>query len=296
MRNSRNLCLVAVALPILLCAPSCMSYPGPKASQEQIAALGTLTHQVNGQEVGALFSGSETGPRVIYVHGSPGSAESWADFLIPAPDSLEAIALDRPGYGRSNHRKQGTVASLAEQAQALQPWLVERNGRWPVLVGHSLGGPIIAKAAVDYPDQVAGLVIIAGSLDPGLERLRWYNYVAKGLSWVLPTILKRSNEEMWPLKRELRALAEELSAVTCPVLIVHGTKDKLVPFENVAFMRAAFSASSHVEELIYEGAGHFLIWEEPYLTELRERIHAMAVPPLGPPNASASPPINAPRH
>ncbi len=45
-------------------------------------------------------------------------------------------------------------------------------------MGHSFGGPIIVRAALDHPELVGGLVIAAGDLDPDLEEWRWYNRLA----------------------------------------------------------------------------------------------------------------------
>ncbi len=39
-----------------------------------------------------------------------------------------------------------------------------------ILVGHSLGGPVIARTAMDYPDLVDGLILVGGSIDPEMEK------------------------------------------------------------------------------------------------------------------------------
>ena len=54
--------------------------------------------------------------------------------------------------------------------RAISPLLDNTNGRPVYLAGHSLGGPLVAKMAALYPEKVDGLVILAGSFDPTLEK------------------------------------------------------------------------------------------------------------------------------
>ncbi|MFX6532648.1 alpha/beta fold hydrolase, partial [Acinetobacter baumannii] len=64
-----------------------------------------------------LKAGNQDGPRVILVHGTPGSASAWADYLTQPPPGVEVLALDRPGFGHSGPA--GAVTGLAEQAAAV---------------------------------------------------------------------------------------------------------------------------------------------------------------------------------
>ena len=111
--------------------------------------------------------------RLIYVHGTPGDATSLQGYLTEPMDGFESISIDRPGFGHTTPVK--PVLTLSDQARVIEPFLVERDGRWPILVGHSMGAPIIAQVAAMYPEKVGGLVILAGALDPDLEEWKWYN-------------------------------------------------------------------------------------------------------------------------
>lgn len=216
-----------------------------------------MTTAVHGNAVSYVRSGSEADPRLIYVHGTPGDASAFAEFVRNPIDGVESISVDRPGFGRTGGP---ALTSFADQAAALEPLLVEREGTWPVLVGHSLGGPIIARMAADHPERVAAIVIIAGSLDPDLEGPRWFNYVGVALSPILPRMFRVSNAEIFAAREQTERLDAVLARVRCPVIIVHGTKDGLVPFANVEYMQTTFTGASSIETIKVDGADHFLLW------------------------------------
>ena len=248
---------LSVALAAVGCAP-----PGPVASE---ASTERLRAEIS---VGApLFAklsylragDSSQSTRVILVHGTPGSATAWADYLLTPPPGLEVLALDRPGFGRSG--PQGAVTSLADQAAAVLA-LMPDDGRRVVLSGHSLGGPIVARVAADHPERVAGLVLLAASLDPALEVIHPMQHVG---AWapvkpMLPRVLRNANAELMALKAELEALAVVLPRITAKVVIVHGTQDSLVPVTNVAFMQARLTGARCLKTVLLEGQNHFLPW------------------------------------
>ncbi|EWY37621.1 hypothetical protein N825_16350 [Skermanella stibiiresistens SB22] len=239
--------------------------PGPATPAEAMAPLrrdlslpakGDRTEAVT---VSYLVAGDPVGPRLILVHGTPGAAEGWADFLSDPPPGLEVVALDRPGFGLSGP-EEGAMTTLDDQANAVAALLPET--RPAILLGHSLGGPIAALAAARHPDRVAALILLAGSLDPGLETIHPLQRVG---AWapvrsMLPRPIRNANAELLDLKPQLEALRAELPLIRCPVLIVHGTDDDLVPFSNTAYAAANLTGACAVETTVLEGADHFLPW------------------------------------
>ncbi|MEZ6234042.1 MAG: alpha/beta hydrolase [Phycisphaerales bacterium] len=215
--------------------------------------------------------------RVIYVHGTPGSSGAWRAFLRQPPPGTESIAIDRPGFGRSGPR--GPVVSFEEQAAVLRPLLDSPDGDRPILVGHSLGGPIIARAAADYPDQVAGLILVSASLDPQFENVGLMQGLASTppVRGVLPRALRNSLVELLAGREQTEALAEVLHRVRCPVIIIHGTRDRLVPYANVEYMQRTLTGAASVEVVALDRANHFLPWtHEQTIREAIERLDAMA--------------------
>lgn len=208
-----------------------------------------------------------TDRRIIYVHGTPGNASNFARYVREPIPGTHAIAIDRLGFGKTGGP---AVCSFEDQARAIEPLLFE--GERVVLVGHSLGGPIVARAAADFSDRIGAIVILAGSLDPQLENPRWFNYAGASLHPLLPRAIRNSNMEIFDARKQTLLLAEALERVTCPVVIVHGTRDTLVPYANVAYMQSAFTNAPTVEAYTLHGANHFIPWtHEPEIRSAIER-------------------------
>lgn len=230
-------------------------------SQSEISGFTAQTIAArDGMETRYFSSGDPSGQRVIFVHGTPGKASDFAAFIRQPIEGFEMVTIDRPGFGGTT--PSDAMPSLADQAAAIEPLLVERDGRWPILVGHSLGGPIVCRAAADYADRVGGLVVAAGSLDPDLEIVYFIQHVGDfgPIGNLLPRVLRNSNRELIPLEDELRALQPLLAKIRAPTIIVHGDKDSLVPVANVDFMLDNIPKDIIVETVMLKGADHFLPW------------------------------------
>jgi pimeloyl-ACP methyl ester carboxylesterase len=209
-------------------------------------------------------AGDTTKPLVLFIHGSPGSLSAFLMYLGDSTLMEHAflITADRPGFGHSNFGV--AEPSIARQGEILKAILEKHHASRPiVLVGHSLGGPLIAKMAIDYPRLVDGLVIIAGSMDADLEpNETWFRapLATPFLSWILPRSFRASNDELYQLKPQLKDLSREYDRITCPVAVVHGKKDMFVTFDNVAAIERMMP-NARLRYFIVEDAGHFIPWQ-----------------------------------
>jgi pimeloyl-ACP methyl ester carboxylesterase len=213
-----------------------------------------------------VAAGNPDAQAVVFVHGSPGSWDAYAPLLN---DSLLLrrfflISYDRPGFGKTANGK--PEPSLAQQADALAAVLkhagVDSN---IILLGHSWGGPIIVQFAGTYPGRCAGLVNVAGSIDPALEKRRWYNKAAKWkvVKWISPVDLNTSNDELWNAKSELEKQAGFWPQIP-KMITVQGLKDNLVPAGNADFADRMLGKE---RSIVYRMAdeGHFVLWYKPDL-------------------------------
>lgn len=209
------------------------------------------------------------GPQVIFVHGSPGSWDAYisffADTLLRNLASLYAV--DRPGYGKSNPGQ--PESSMHKQAQALLPLLQKLDpGRPRILVGHSLGGPIVFRTAMDYPELVDGVVSVAGLTDPALESRPGILYPLRSpaLRWLLPPDMDVCNREILPLKGELEGMEPLWREIQASCYIIQGDADVLVEKENADYAEKKLT-NTNFTTIRLPGENHFTIWTRPDLVK-----------------------------
>jgi pimeloyl-ACP methyl ester carboxylesterase len=207
--------------------------------------------------------GNDSLPTLVFVHGSPGSWSAFKAYLKDADllQKFRMVSIDRPGFGYSHF---GDALPLQDQAQAILPlFSVLQNGRPIYLIGHSYAGPLIVALAAQQPDNLTGIVVVAGSINSGDERAeRWRRLFFKTpLGLLLPGVWRTSNAEIWYLKKDLKTLVPDFKKVRCAVWLMHGTGDKLVPYHNMAWGSKMFTSASRVTQITVPNAGHFLPWE-----------------------------------
>jgi len=136
---------------------------------------------VDGHGVHVMTRGPETAPVVLMIHGASANAREFTGTLAPRLEmDLRVLMADRPGHGYSD-RFTG-AESLAAQAGQMAGVLEQMApGQKATIVGHSFGGAVALRLALDRPDLVSGLVLLApvthdwGDAEGGTA---WYNSVA----------------------------------------------------------------------------------------------------------------------
>lgn len=160
------------------------------------------------------------GPTVIFAHGNGELIDIWPDeFQKLAGRGFGVLLVEYPGYGRSEG--QPSQGSITETLVAAYDRLVARPDVDPskiVLFGRSLGGGAVCALAARRPSAAMVLMSAFTSLRPFARR------------YLAPSFLLRS-----PFDN-----LETVRRYTGPVLVVHGTKDSVVPYDHgVALHRAA---------------------------------------------------------
>ena len=204
---------------------------------------------------------------VAFIHGSPGSLGDYKSYLSDAELSKQAtmLSIDRLGFGYSAFGH--TESSLSVQANAVAEVLKPFDENKIILVGYSLGGPVIAKIAMDFPDLIDGLVLIAPSISPELEPSNWWRKLAnlKVIQWFTPSAFRVCNQEIIPLRQELELMMKGWENIKAPTLVIQGEKDRLVPKGNADFAGKMLVSSPSVDIRIVENVNHFILWSETKL-------------------------------
>jgi pimeloyl-ACP methyl ester carboxylesterase len=123
-------------------------------------APATVAQTVEGAEI--HWSSKGDGPKtVIFVHGWTCDETAWSGQVPAISRSHRVITLDLPGHGRSGMPADGEV-SIERFARAVEAVRNTAGVDRAVLVGHSMGTPVVRQYALMYPEHVSALVLVDG--------------------------------------------------------------------------------------------------------------------------------------
>jgi len=95
-------------------------------------------------------------PALVFVHGWSCDGRYWRKQVPHFSKKYRVVILDLAGHGHSGAtRSQYTMASFGEDVRAVTEAVGARS---VILIGHSMGGPVIAEAARIMPGRVKGLI------------------------------------------------------------------------------------------------------------------------------------------
>lgn len=220
------------------------------------------TYQVGGRSIYYASVGADTLPMVLFIHGAPGS---WVDYIKYFGDSnlvskAHLVALDRPGYGKSGKGK--PVTSITQQAEMIKPLLDLNKSKYPViLVGHSYGGPIAVRLAMD--EKVKAMLLLAPQVDPDHEKQFAINKLAglKVIQWMMPGMLMTAYCEKKTHVDELKKLDSDWNKISTPTIYMFGEKDQIVPPENAAYAKRKLT-NAPLEVIAFPNENHFIPWTQ----------------------------------
>lgn len=113
----------------------------------------------------ALTSGDPAGAPVVFVHGNASASRFWEETLIALPPGFFGIAPDFRSFGDSEGKGIDATRGLRDFSDDLYALLTsERLGvadRKVHLVGWSVGGGVVMQYAIDHPERVASLTLVA---------------------------------------------------------------------------------------------------------------------------------------
>jgi fermentation-respiration switch protein FrsA (DUF1100 family) len=179
-------------------------------------------------------SSKPTAPALLYFHGN---ASNNGDLIEVAAIfhslDISVLLIDYRGYGRSSPIFPNET-SVYQDAEAAWQYLVNKLGIEPeniFVYGHSLGGAIVIDLATRHSDMAGA--IVEGTFTSMKD-------MAGDLSWL----------RIYPLKGLVTQHFDSISKINSlqtPLLILHGSEDKIVP---VAMAKELFAAAPHPKQLV----------------------------------------------
>jgi pyruvate dehydrogenase E2 component (dihydrolipoamide acetyltransferase) len=261
------------------------------------------TIEVAGRRLRYLRAGPDVGEPIVLLHGFGADMSTWMFNHAALAEDRPVYALDLPGHGGSaKELDDGSVAALAA---VVADYLDAVGIEMAHLVGHSLGGAIAAAIALDKPNRVSALTLIApaglgteiaGEFIEGFigeSRARKLRPVIEMLVADPQIVTADMVEEVLKFKRldgavaALRTVADanfaggsqrfslrsRLGEISVPIRIVWGEADRILPAGHADGLPAS------IVVVRVPGAGHIVHMEKA--AEVNDAIRATSAPSRG---------------
>ena len=219
---------------------------------------------------------------VVLVHGWGCNLGLWRDQVAELSKRARVIALDLPGHGLSD--KPETKYDMDLFAAAIDAVMKDAGVERAVLVGHSMGTPVVRQFYRKYPQKALALVIVDGGLRPFGTKEQREQFMAPlrgpgykdvltqmftGMSATLSDADKERikssfrNVPQPVLVSAMEAMAEEslyaTDKINVPVLAILA-KSPYWPADTEQFLR---SLAPDLEYQMWDGVSHFLFMDKP---------------------------------
>ena len=239
------------------------------------------------------------GAPIVLVGGKTSSIDgAWWRYLPPLAQRLRVIAFDNRGAGRSDKPDLPySTALLANDALTVLHAAGETSAHW---FGISLGGMILQQLALDHPEAVRSLVLVAthcgGDREPTTAAndpipadnpLRRYanlyaaRFILEHPNWVAEDAKHFGKMPLHAIIRQDQAgrqhnVCDRLGEIREPVLIIHGSEDRAVPLLRGQELQRRLP---NAQLQVFEGAGHQVHSEHfdavlPMILDFVQRVEA----------------------
>ncbi len=250
---------------------------------------------INDLQVRYLDHGS--GPAVVLLHGMSASWQWWLENIPTLAQHHRIIAVDLPGFGQSEPL--AAPAEMAALARTVLDLLTQLGIESAAVSGHSMGGLVAIEMFVADPRRVRNLILVDAGGVPmserrlaviliglrictGILRQRFVRRALATRPWVRRLALRAAFRDPRAMSPELAAQTMPLfggpgsvdavaaagravnatvpESITCPVLLVWGEHDAIVPPRCAHRMHDRLPDS---ELAVFANAGHSPMVEFP---------------------------------
>jgi pimeloyl-ACP methyl ester carboxylesterase len=182
-----DLMTTLVVVVAVICAGAVVTFIGARLIERAHRPRGRFI-DVGGFRQHVIELGQAADPKNLPVVLLHGAAANLQDMNLALSSRLAArhrvILIDRPGFGHSNRETQ-EGKSPAYQSSVLRVVLNQLGVDRAIIVGHSWGGTLALIFALDHPERVAGLVLVAAPTYPHMRYMTLHNKIfATPLGWL----------------------------------------------------------------------------------------------------------------
>lgn len=245
------------------------------------------------------YSEHGRGTPLVLLHANPGDGRDFEAVIPALSRDYRVLALDWPGYGRSDMPAGPEAATVLLYYQVLREFLAALSLSPAYFIGNSVGGNAAARLAAESPELVKGLVLVApgGFTRPNFitrafcrlqgsrfsfSPRRFAGMYLRRRNTTTAAMLQRAatiqvtperlalNRALWrsfgnPGENDIRELS---GAIECPVLLIFGKRDPVISAKRDGEVAARCMPSARFKVL---SCGHAAFAEVPerFLAEVR---------------------------
>jgi pyruvate dehydrogenase E2 component (dihydrolipoamide acetyltransferase) len=259
-------------------------YVTPAAEGDQEGEAGPRYEFVETPAGSIRYARRGEGPEtIILVHGFGGDLDNWLFNIDALAGKASVYALDLPGHGQST--KTFPEPSLGGLSRALTGFMDAVGIESAHLVGHSMGGAVILRTALDATERAKSLTLVCSAgLGPEINRAYIEGFVAAKSRRDLKPVLEQLFEDPSLVSRQLvddvlkykrldgvpealsslanaffadgrqaGVLAGDLGKLHQPLQVIWGANDKIIP--------ASHANLSDAKVEVIDRAGHMVQME-----------------------------------
>lgn len=221
---------------------------------------------------------------VVYIHGWSCNLSFWEENASSLTDRARVITIDLPGHGQSD--KPEVKYSMDLFADAINAVLVNARVERAVLIGHSMGTPVIRQFYRRYPAKTQGLVLVDGGLRPfadqatmdqflaGYRSPNYKQVIEQFVGFLAGSMRDKTKVEMirssmlstpqHVIVGAMEGMADpaiwkEQDQIKVPVLAIYAQQ----PIWTPEYKQFVESLIPQLDYQMWEGVSHFLMMDEP---------------------------------
>lgn len=235
--------------------------------------------KVKDVNVNYVFYDNDSKINLVYLHGWGQNIEMMEPIAKPFEKKYNVLIIDLPGFGLSDEPKE--VWSVYDYAEVVNEIVKKHNIEDPILIGHSFGGKVTLAYATKY--ETKKIVLLASPYRKSIKKPSMKTKILKSLKKVPvlnklegfakkhigSTDYRNASEKMRQIlvKHVNLDISEEVKSIKCPAVLIWGTNDTEVPYEDAIYLEKIMQNAGLVT---YEGCTHYA-----YIERVKQTINIL---------------------